>query len=179
MQMQSYVTQKGKKLRHVFPQLQAFILVLATVFLLLPGSAPAAQKSQWSKTTPQINLTHIFHGEINHRGKAVGFHSRPGGLNPKKAKVLKILAGPNEKGVYTAQAALRNSNGEWLNKFSSFFPDSMDKQDIITAILHAWKHRQTNQSQPWQGPSGHGFLIQGYINKRGNINTAFPLYTKP
>ncbi|WP_051309603.1 EndoU domain-containing protein [Desulfogranum japonicum] len=160
--------------------LQIHVISLLFAFLLFfPGSAEAGKKSQWSNTTPQINLTHIFQGEINRQGKATGFHSRPGGIDTKNAKVLRILAGPNSRGVYTAQAALLNREGKWLTKFSSFFPDSMDKKDIITAILHAWQHRQTDQSQPWQGPSGRGFLIQGYINKQGNINTAFPLYTKP
>jgi hypothetical protein len=54
----------------------------------------------------------------------------------------------------------------------------MSRDQVITAILHAWQHRTTGSKTRWEGPSGRGFPIQGYLNKRGNINTAYPVYLK-
>ncbi|MEA2114376.1 MAG: EndoU domain-containing protein, partial [Thermodesulfobacteriota bacterium] len=66
----------------------------------------------------------------------------------------------------------------WKEKFSTLFPDSMTRHQVIEAVLHAWKHRNTGSKTKWEGPAGTGFTIQGYLNRRGNINTAYPIYTK-
>lgn len=154
-----------------------FCLLLLVLVNLPIWDDKARGRSQWSRTTPEINLSHLFNGEINARGKPVGFHSRPGGKDPQGARVSKQLAGPNRYGVYTARVAIQDSNNrQWKEKFSTFFPDSMDRQQVIDTVLHAWRHRTPGKHQPWQGPSGQGFAIQGYLNQRGNINTAFPLF---
>ena len=135
--------------------------------------------SRWSATRPQINLVHIFEGEINRRHKPTGFHARPHGRDPHNARVVKIMSPPNKAGVYTARVEIRDpKNGRWKKKFSSFFPDSMEKKEVIAAILYAYRHRETGKGNPWRGPSGHGFPIQGYLSRRGGINTAFPIYIK-
>ena len=54
----------------------------------------------------------------------------------------------------------------------------MSRRQVIQAVLHAWKHRYTGNKTRWEGPSGAGFTIQGYLNHRRNINTAYPIYTK-
>ena len=64
-----------------------------------PASAPSLD-SEWSDTDPAINLEHVFAGQINRRGKPVGFHSRPGGKNPAGARVTRRVSGPNALGVY-------------------------------------------------------------------------------
>ncbi len=150
------------------------------VFLsLVLSHADGYSRSRWSHTQPEINLTHVFMGEINRKGKPVGYHSRPGGKDPDNARVVKILARSNCHGVYTARVALFDSAaGAWKEKFSSFFPDNLAKKEVVEAILHAWKNKEKGRQRPWQGPSGLGFTIQGYLNKRGNITTAFPLYRK-
>lgn len=133
----------------------------------------------WSKTKPNINLTHVFFGEINRKGKPTGFHSRPGKRDPKNARVKQIKSGPNRVGVYTAQVEIKDQqNNEWKKKFSSFFPDSMSQQEVVNAIVNAYSKRSKNKKTPWEGPSGHGFRIQGYISNRGGINTAFPVYKR-
>ena len=149
--------------------------LLLVVFSL--ATADAKGRSEWSRTTPEINLTHVFEGQINSRGKPVGFHSRPQGQDPRGAEISKHLAGPNKSGVYTARVKIFDTRDKkWKQKFSTFFPNSMGRNQVIKAILHAWENRIPGKKQPWQGPSGHGFAIQGYLNQRGNINTAFPLY---
>lgn len=153
------------------------LYLLLTLFILPTWNGEATGRSEWSRTTPEINLTHIFSGQINSRGKAVGFHSRPGGSDPQGAKVSRQLAGPNRFGVYTARVEILDSrSNKWQQKFSTFYPDTMSRAQVIDTILHAWNNRQPGKHQPWQGPSGHGFVIQGYLNQRGNINTAYPLF---
>lgn len=141
-------------------------------------SRPAAHKGQhWSDTSPKINLRHVFEGEINRKGKPVGYHSRPGGIDPSTARVKQIKSGPNRAGIYTATIEIRDGN-QWKEKFSSFFPDSMNDSEVIDAILHAYTNSKDPKKQPWSGPSGLGFNIQGYTLSRGDINTAFPVYVR-
>jgi hypothetical protein len=151
--------------------------LLLTGLLLCGGWARAEQ--HWSSTSPQINLRHIFQGEINRHGKPTGFHSRPGGRDPEDAYVVHGESPPNRVGVYTARVAVRDGrDGPWREKFSSFFPDQFDREQVVAAILHAWRHRESGKEQPWRGPSGHGFDIQGYLGPQGGIQTAFPVYRK-
>ena len=141
------------------------------------GTAAYRSGAKWSSTSPEMNLHHIFEGEINRKGKPVGFHSRPSGLDPDSAKIVRVRDKPNSVGVYTATIAIRDG-GQWKEKFSSFFPDNMSSDQVMDAIIHAYNNSSNKKKQPWQGPSGHGFTIQGYTTSRGGINTAFPVYRK-
>ncbi len=134
---------------------------------------------KWSNTKPAINLPHIFHGEINRRNKPVGYHSRPGGVDPKGARIVKIKDKPNRYGVYTALIEVYDADDKtWKTKSSSFFPDSLSAEQVIKLISYAYKNRTTGSKNPWTGPSGQGFDVQGYTLSRGDINTAFPLYRR-
>jgi hypothetical protein len=147
------------------------------LFLVILLVCAVSAKSQWSSTRPEINLGHIFTGEINRSGRPTGYHARPGGKEPATARVVKILSKANRAGVYTARVEIfDHREGRWKEKFSTFFPDRMSRKEVIGGILHAYANRQPGRNQPWQGPSGYGFVVQGYVNSRGNINTAFPVY---
>ncbi len=137
----------------------------------------APSYAQWSDTKPALNLWHIFEGEINRKQKPVGYHSRPGGNDPANAKVVSVRDKPNNAGIYTATIAIKDGS-QWKEKFSSFFPDDMSRDEVIDVILHAYSESKNPKSQPWQGPSGQGFNIQGYTSSRGGINTAFPVYVR-
>jgi len=139
------------------------------------ANQPHPTTKQWSTTNPEINLWHVFDGEINKRGKPTGFHSRPGGVDTANARLVSIKDKPNKAGVYTANIEVRDGE-QWKRKSSSFFPDSMSQQEVIDAILHAFSNSE--KQQKWEGPSGLGFTIQGYTTNRGGINTAFPLYRR-
>lgn len=132
---------------------------------------------KWSDTSPNINLLHVFEGEINRSGKPTGYHSRPGGQDSANARVIRVQDGPNRHGVYTATIEVRDGN-EWKSKFSSFFPDSLSKDEVIDVILHAYSSSSNKNAQPWEGPSGNGYQVQGYTSGQGGINTAFPVYTR-
>jgi hypothetical protein len=131
--------------------------------------------AKWSKTSPAINLHHVFEGEINRKGRPVGFHSRPGGVDPSTARLVRIRDKPNNQGVYTAMIEVRDGS-RWLEKFSSFFPDSMSAEQVTDAVLNAYRNSKNKKSQPWRGPSGLGFDIEGYTLSKGDINTAYPIY---
>jgi len=132
--------------------------------------------SKWSNTSPEINLHHVFEGEINRKGKPTGYHSRPGGVDADGAKIVRITDGPNKLGIYTAVIAIKDGN-RWKEKqLSSFFPDNLSSDEVIDVILNAYQNSPNKKSQPWKGPSGLGFDVQGYTTSRGGINTAFPLY---
>ena len=138
---------------------------------------PESDYPQWSTTEPNINLWHVFEGEINRSGKPVGFHSRPGGIDPDNARLTSVRDKPNKAGVYTATIEIRDGD-EWKSKFSSFFPDSMERADVIDAVLNAYEKSGDQSAQPFEGPSGRGFKIQGYTSGRGGINTAFPVFVR-
>lgn len=131
---------------------------------------------KWSGTRPAVNLEHIFEGEVNKRGKPVGFHARPGGKNPSGARVVRIVEGPNRAGVYIADVEILNGAGRWLKKRSTFYPDRLSREEVVAAILHAWNQREKGRNNPFHGPSGEGFEIEGRPLDGGDINTAYPLF---
>lgn len=139
--------------------------------------ASFAKLPHWSNSDPEINLWHVFRGEINRKGKPTGFHSRPGGHDPQDARVTSIKDRPNRAGVYTANIEVRDG-GQWKSKFSSFFPDNLSQQEVVDVIVHAYQNSKNPNKQPWSGPSGLGFQVQGYTTSRGGINTAFPVYNR-
>ncbi len=152
--------------------------LLLLILLLLPLLAQA-EKKIWSNTKPPVNVTHIFQGEINRRGKPVGFHALFDGKAVETARIVRIKSKPNKAGVYTAQVEIYDRREKkWKKKFSSMFPDDMAPKTIIKAVLHAYKHREKGKTTPWRGPSGHGFSIEGYLLKNGKINTAYPIYIR-
>ena len=161
------------------------LLTTFVVFLSLAACSSADNstpsntlpKERWSDTRPAVNLEHIFQGEINRRGKPTGFHSAPGGDEPDSARIRRVVSGPNKAGVYTARVEVYDkSSGQWREKFSSMFPDSLAPQQVLDAVMHAFENRDKSRKQPWSGPSGLGFPIQGYVLNDGRINTAFPVF---
>ena len=151
--------------------LSALILLLLTAGIVFARPQPSL-----SRTSPPVNLTHVFEGEINKRGKPVGYHSRPGGKDPANARVTRVIDRPNRAGVYTAEVEIR-SGSRWLSKRSTFYPDRMDRAAVLQAILNAYKNRVSGSSEKFRGPSGRGFTIEGYY-QNGRINTAYPIFTR-
>ncbi len=152
-----------------------FLLFLAV--FLAPAPALSFEKATWSDTSPSLNLTHIFEGEINRKGKATGLHHMPGGKAPEGTRLKKILSPPNKAGIYTALVEVLDRNsGRWKEKFSSLFPDRASRQDLIKAILNAYRNREKKSGRKWRGPSSQGYHIEGYLLKDGRIITAYPLY---
>ncbi|MDF2367991.1 EndoU domain-containing protein [Sneathiella sp.] len=158
----------------------ALLGCLAFLYIVVPllsNEAPA--RGFWTETSPSLNLTHIFDGEINRHGKPVGFHVAPKEPMGATSRIKHILSGPNHAGVYTAMVEIYDSDDRrWKEKFSSFFPDDFSRQQVVDSILFAHSNNRLPEGSRWRGPSGHGFLIEGYRFGNGDINTAYPLYAK-
>ena len=154
-------------------------LALSGQGLHLPGPGPAPERAidhrtrAWSATRPAINLTHVFAGEINRRGRPVGFHARPGGVDPRGSGVGRVLDKPNRLGVYTARVWIGRRD---RTKFSTFFPDRLTRDEVIAAILNAFRKGKRSR-ETFRGPSGHGFTIEGYF-QYGRIQTAYPIHSR-
>ena len=134
-----------------------------------------ANEQNWSDTTPQLSIRHIFEGEINRSGKATGFHYFAEGL--KAARIKKVLSGPNKFGIYTAMVEIKNAqSGNWQTKFSSMFPDNYSQNEVINVILQATENSPQKNPGKWQGRSGRGYTIEGYRLKDQRIITAYPIY---
>ncbi|MBW8725510.1 MAG: EndoU domain-containing protein [Inquilinus limosus] len=153
-----------------------------------------AGKRLWSRSDPQVNLSHIFCGEIGRNGDPKGFHSRAVAL-PTGA-VDRVEDGRHHGGE-TYDGTVIYSNGR--RKRSTFYPDDCSAEAILRSVLYAYRN-QTGDHPAWGvlGPSapegaasdgggqgdgycrdarGRPFEIRiGTIRRRGQdaINTAFP-----
>ncbi|MEQ5998206.1 T7SS effector LXG polymorphic toxin [Bacillus amyloliquefaciens] len=125
-------------------------------------------KSKYTADT----MKHIYHGEVNKRGKAVGYHheSMMGG---------KIIPGtekkPDKNGVYMAKVEVGS-----VKKIadSSFFPREWNRADVLKAIDEAYHTRKQVRSNKYRGITSTGIKIEMYLNSDGTIATAYPLYKK-
>ncbi len=169
--------------------------VFGTVFLSPQATTPQTQHSatisQNSSYTTiakapvakalTINKTHIFQGEINRRGLAVGYHHRANGKDTNNARMVKITGLTNRQGIYIGRVEIRNpANGQWVSKLSSstFFPDQWSQDQVLTEIQSAFASAN-KAKEPWQGTSPSGLKIEGYYNKATNtITTAYPIYRR-
>lgn len=92
--------------------------------------------------SPQINVKHIFHGEINQRGRAVGFHHRGAIGHQGRARVGQIIDPLNAQGIYRAQVEIYDpKRGRWISKGdpSTFFPDSWSRAQVLDEVRRAFK----------------------------------------
>ncbi|HYG61317.1 MAG TPA: EndoU domain-containing protein [Thermoanaerobaculia bacterium] len=154
----------------------ALVILVCAVLAALVGLGALQAAARWTATKPRINAAHVFEGEINRKGRPVGFHSRPGGRDPRGARVSQVVSRPNRQGVYEARVEIRDpESGRWLGKRSTMFPDSLSREEVVRAILNAYRQRTTGKAERFRGPSGRGFTIEGYL-LRGDINTAYPIY---
>lgn len=155
----------------------AALLIWAPAAALAPEAEALAPGDKWTTTDPPINLVHIDLGEINREGQAVGYHHRPNGTDPDSARVLQVIQPPDPKGVYRARVSIRDpATGAWVRKRapSTFFPDAMSDPDVVNAILAAFHDGHRRNDGQFVGPSGHGFMIEGWY-QNGRINAAYPL----
>ena len=131
--------------------------------------------------TVKINEKHIFEGEINRRGLAVGYHHRANGRDVRTARLVRVVSKANGQGVYVARVEIRNPSGQWVSKSanSSFFPDRWSRNQVLSEIRGAFANSSNPAAEPWQGTSPSGIRISGYYNRNTNtINTAYPIYRR-
>ncbi len=126
---------------------------------------------------PKKTRAHIFHGEINGSGKAVGWHCEATAKDDPGTRIVKLIGEPDSKGVYRAQVEIKGLRKEAM---STFFPKTMSIQDVVTAVGEAWRVRKpvTGKDNYYEGRSKGNLLIGMYLDEQGEIRTAFPIYGK-
>ena len=121
-------------------------------------------------------LEHIFEGQINRRGNAVGYHYE--GIEDTAGKVIpNTEIQLNDFGVYKAKVEvngiLKNGNGG----YSTLFPKDMNPQVVIDAINEAYKckiHIEGTRNT-YIGIANNGLEIEMFIDKAGKVISAFPM----
>ena len=154
-----------------------FALLLIPTAVTAHGFEAPWLAAKWTTSEPPINLLHIDYGEINRHGEAVGYHHRQNGEDPPGARVERIVQPPDASGVYRARVAVRDPmTGMWIDKKapSTFFPDAMSDDEVISAVLAAFQAGHRRGDGQFIGASGHGFAIEGWY-QNGRINAAYPL----
>jgi hypothetical protein len=131
------------------------------------------------RTVPgvRVNEGHLFHGEINRRGNAVGYHHRPGGQDAATARAT-VVDPPNAQGVYTGRVEVFDpATNTWVSKgpLSSFYPDTWTQGRVLLEVRGAYGTRNVTRGNYWEGTSPSGVRIGGYCNPDGSNNTAFPI----
>ena len=153
-----------------------------------------------TRLNPNINRRHVFCGEINVGGNAVGFHYRENGEEPRRgAKVgsplqAKITAGidyiidggaPAHDRRYVASGVqvwnpLTNA---WVAKanVSTMFPDNCTPAQIVNSIRYAYTHAATipgGVGGAFAGPSAPPGANVNYcygVDNTGGTNVPFPI----
>lgn len=121
--------------------------------------------------------THIFEGNINPKGQAVGYH-----YEAIDGSAGKIISGsrsvPNMKGVYKANVKI---DGITKLKGSTFFPKTMSPQQVVNAINEVFNngYKFTNNAGKVYrivGSTFDGLDITIFIDDLGKIMSAFPKF---
>jgi SPP1 gp7 family putative phage head morphogenesis protein len=116
-------------------------------------------------------IKHILEGEINKRGKAVGFHLE--NLPTAKGKIIGQKTPEDKNGIYKAKVEV---DGVVKDAKSTFFPTDMIPQQIVNAINEAYKNKEPYFIKSMmKGKTSYGFDIGMYLDQNGKITTAFPL----
>ncbi|MBB4284542.1 EndoU domain-containing protein [Roseospira goensis] len=167
----------------------------ATLLALAVAAAPASAQVACNPlpgpqgANPSVDAAHIFCGEINAGGHAVGFHSRPGGQNPVTVNHTNNTQATGTPGVYNIRQFNIFPPGQPQNArvkaVSTMFPDHCSQANVLAAIRNAQANPAGAQPQGgFRGPSGNScqdtngndFTIQGFYapNNPNLIRTAYP-----
>lgn len=120
-------------------------------------------------------LAHIFEGELNKRGQAVGFHYD--GLPTKKGKVIENTeTKPDEHGVYEAKVEVDGMKKQSNQGKSSFFPKEKNAQEVVDDINDAYENKTHIRGNTYEGITSEGIVIHMYLNNQDKIISAFPIY---
>ena len=120
-------------------------------------------------------IEHIFEGQVNARGKAVGYHYE--GIEGASGNViLGTESSVNNFGVYKAQVEVngipKNANGG----FSTFYSKDMSPQQVVDSINEAYQNRVYIRGNTYSGLTSRGMEIEMFLDKNGKIISAYPVY---
>lgn len=176
-------------------------MALSFIVFQLTGNVAASgidcsKLPQYSNTNPQVNLHHIFCGEIK-KGAAKGYHANPGGETPSTYVARKVSAdrGPNPQGLRTWFDIQLAVNGQTaIKSMSSIFPYNCTQDQIVNSVVYSSLHSSKNcagqsawvncgpsapntgTKQYCLGDDGSIFTIGTSTPQDNKINTGFPVY---
>lgn len=163
-----------------------FITILMIIFSACSEINTVQNESELNEVTPISELEnisyfqfgaleHILEGELNRKGKAVGFHYDR--LPTKKGEIIEgTKTEENELGVYEAKVKVEGVRKTSNQGYSTFFPDDWDTQDVIDAINEAYENRVHVTGNTYEGLTKDGMIIRMYLNEEEKIISAFPIY---
>jgi hypothetical protein len=161
--------------------------VWVVMFLLVANGAHAFDCAgpRFRGPAPQINLVHVFCGEIR-QGKVDGYHTELMHPTPSVTGVRDSQPMRGGRGLYNGTVLFTNG----MTKFSSFYPRSCSEAQIEASIRFAVSQPRVAKTRGWgfvapsappsggasycTGTDGKPFVIRYATLSRGDINTAFP-----
>lgn len=120
-------------------------------------------------------IEHIFEGQVNARGKAVGYHYE--GIEGTSGNVIPgTESSVNNIGIYKAKVEVNGIPKTASGGFSSFYPKSMSPQEVIGSINEAYRNRVYIRGNTYSGLTSSGMEIEMFLDKTGKIISAYPVY---
>jgi Bacterial EndoU nuclease len=141
--------------------------------------ALAIGHSSIAQTLSEKAKRHIFKGEINRQGKAVGCHHIRAINEYKTSQIVEGTRKNGPNGLFKAKVKVKNGNGKWVAKvsnqgYSTFYPESWSEEKTEKEILHAFGNKRKVNGDLWEGKSSEGIIIQMYLRDDDSIASAFP-----
>jgi hypothetical protein len=108
-----------------------------------------------------------------------GYHHREGGVDRGALRVVKIVEGPDEHGVYVGQIRGPRTPAATV-KTSTFFPDSWSRAEVMYAVRRVFLDGEHDPDRRrfrgvYRGVRIEGFLRHGTVRPRlCDIVTAYP-----
>ncbi|GAB3443040.1 putative T7SS-secreted protein [Actinophytocola sediminis] len=148
--------------------------------------AKVRKRLRWDgldRLSPRL-AQHIFYGHYRpSKERCTGYHHREGGVDGGGLRVAKIIAGPDQHGVYKAQVCGPHIPSA-MTKVSMFFPDSWSRAEVLHAVrqafLDAMRHDGYDATKRRFRGTYRDVLIEGHL-KSGpavpricDIVTAYP-----
>ena len=120
-------------------------------------------------------IEHIFEGQVNARGKAVGYHYE--GIEGTSGNVIPgTESSVNNFGVYKAQVEVNGIPKTANGGFSTFYSKNLSPQQVVDAINEAYSNCELKLGtrNTYQGVANNGMKIDMFLDQSGKIISAFP-----
>ncbi|MEI4801987.1 EndoU domain-containing protein [Bacillus sp. FJAT-51639] len=115
-------------------------------------------------------VEHIFHGNINYRGEAGGYHHES---MMAKGKIRSITEPKDRHGVYKAEVEV---DGIPKDLESTFFPEEWSRVEVLQAVKEAYNNKTySGRRNKYIGVTSSGMKISMFIDSNGRIISAFPI----
>lgn len=133
----------------------------------------------FAQTITEKTKRHIFKGEINRQGKAVGCHHIHAINKYKTAQLMAKTRKNGPHGLFKAKVKVKNEDDKWVAKvsnqgYSTFFPEDWSDEKTIEAIEEAYQNKRLVNNELYEGKTTEGIILQFYAKPDGTIASAFP-----